>query len=119
MSQKELIEQIKQGKKDLIGVHLEFANLQNLDLRWANLSFANLRYAHLNHANLQHANLHFDLVDGAFFTETDLSGANLEGMIGTADFSRANIHLARIEVKHKERLFPTARHAETAIWLTY
>ena len=136
---KKLIEQIKKGKKDLQGVNLALANLQgldlmradltganlegadlqNLDLRWANLSYAILRSAHLNHADLKHAILTFAFVDGAFFADAELQGADLEGIIGWADFSRADFQMTRIDSKHRERLEPVVRHGESAHWLKY
>ena len=78
-----LIEEIKNGRRNLYG-----ANLRGADLTEANLSEANLSEANLYWANLRGANLHGADLRGANLHGADLYGANLRG----ADLRGANLH---------------------------
>ena len=62
-----IIDECKQGKKDLANADLEDADLRDADLCGADLRGANLRYAYLRGADLEDA---------------DLRGADLRGVRG-------------------------------------
>jgi len=82
MSTKQLVKEMRNGRK-----HLRGANLREADLRVANLREADLRGANLRGANLWGANLR-----GANLREADLRGANLrEANLWEADLWGANL----------------------------
>ena len=72
-----IVDEIRNGRKDLSnanlrGANLRYANLSNADLRGANLCEADLSGANLCDAGLRYANL-----SGANLSGASLSGANL------------------------------------------
>ena len=77
---------------------MQFANLQNADLRSANLQNADLRSANLWNANLQNADL-----QGADLRSADLQGANLQNAdlrsanLWNADLQNANLQGANLQ----------------------
>ena len=56
-NQEKLIDEIRNGKKDLQGANLRNADLEGADLKGADLRNADLRFANLRNANLQTADL--------------------------------------------------------------
>jgi len=72
-----IIEEIKNGRKDLRG-----ANLSEADLRWADLRWANLRWADLSGADLREADLREADLRWANLREADLRWANLWDVVG-------------------------------------
>lgn len=73
------------GEKNLVGVKLEEANLQGIDLSGRNFSGADLEKANLQNANLTNA----------IFKNADLEEANLKGAkINGAVFKGAELEFA-------------------------
>ena len=87
-SQKKLIDNIRNGFRNLKGVILISADLSGANLIGADLRCADLRLAHLNIANLINTDLR-----GADLSGAQLNGTNLEG----ADFSGAKIEGANFK----------------------
>ncbi len=75
-TQADLIEQIRQGKKDLAGANLCWADLTRADLTGATLIGADFTSANLSEADLEGADLRL-----ADFWRTDFTGADLAGAI--------------------------------------
>ena len=72
MNTSQLIQEIRNGRKYLVGANLSWANLSGTDLSLANLREADLRSTNLIGADLTGANL-----IKAYLTDADFSGANL------------------------------------------
>ncbi len=113
--QAELIEQIRQGKKDLTEANLQKANLYKADLTFANLTRADLTEgfliggfligANLIETNLQMANLAGAKLMGADLTMANLTRAILyKATLTGADFKEANLLYAYIDSKYRDMI---------------
>ena len=98
-------EYYKSPEKDIFGidfeyenekyVEIDYADLENADLRSANLCYANLENADLYNANLCYANL-----DNADLRSANLGSANLENAnLYNADLRSANLENANLDKK--------------------
>lgn len=86
----QIIEEIKNGRKNLSGVDLSYTDLSHLDLSNADLSNAKLMSANCEYTNLDGANLHKANLTAANFEDATLKNADLSG----ACLKRTNFNYA-------------------------
>ena len=89
----QLIQEIRNGRKYLVGANLSLVDLCEANLYGANLRGADLRSANLNNANLCWADLRGADLSLANLREADLRSANLNNAnLRGADLRRANLN---------------------------
>ena len=94
---KQLIEEIRNGKRDLCEANLGWADLRGADLREADLREAYLLQANLSKANLREADLREADVRRADLRGADLRSANLSSAdLRGADLRSANLRGANL-----------------------
>ena len=99
MTTQQIVEEIRNGRKNLAGANLVGANLARADLQGADLDGADLVGSNLVRANLARAALRGADLDGADLARANLVGSNLvRANLARADLARADLRGANLRV---------------------
>ncbi len=83
--------------KDFHEQDLKNRDFSNAALDGANFSDASLNAANFSHASLKQANFNGASIEGVIFNSADLTGADLRGTVGEANYGAANLTRANLE----------------------